>query len=25
VIYTIDDNVLIVLVLSLGHRRDIYR
>lgn len=25
VIYTIDDNVLIVLVLSLGHRRDVYR
>jgi mRNA-degrading endonuclease RelE of RelBE toxin-antitoxin system len=25
VIYTIDDGVLVVVVVALGHRRDVYR
>ena len=25
VIYTIDDGVLVVVVIALGHRRDVYR
>ena len=25
IIYTVEDHVLIVLVLAIGHRRDIYR
>lgn len=25
IIYTIDDNVLLIVVVTLGHRRDVYR
>jgi len=25
IIYTVDDDVLVVVVVALGHRRDIYR
>lgn len=25
ILYTVDDNVLLVVIVALGHRRDIYR